>query len=79
MGSKSAIFSLPVQKYKELLFVTLMSALGAYFKVLCQSFSYVLDKALSGELFCTGTGLDMLASLVNPVALRTATWLFGVK
>ena len=33
----------------------------SHFKVLCQSFFYVMGKALSGELSCTGPGLVLIS------------------
>ena len=43
-------------KVQRAIVVTLTSALTSDFKVLRQRF-YVMGKALSGELYCTGTGL----------------------
>ena len=53
----NTFFSSPVQK--NFVTLTLASALVSHFKVLHQSF-YIMGKALSGELSCTGTGLVSL-------------------
>ena len=57
------IFSLPVQRAIVVTLTPALTwALASHFKVLCQSFLYVMGKALSGELSCTGTDLVVSVS-----------------
>ena len=57
-------------------FLTSAWALASHFKVLCQSFFYVMGKVLSGELSYTGTGLVQKdAKLSNSYLAKYAIWI----
>ena len=66
---RCSIFSSPVRQYRELFSsLTSASALASHFKVLLQSFFYVMGKALPCKLSCNGTNLVVKECTV-PLAL----------